>query len=227
MEQGQKAASVVPKLITCDQNTSYRNTRRAKVRAEVHDFFTLLFTNWPSIVTAILGCYPVAQSASGGHGSGKPAGPFPSGSAPTPKLSSVHMLDSFTTHLILNCSEACIKNITTTIVDKINSSLANPENCTVNMIDINVHDIDLSTVTEATLPLVVGKRFLNSVVRVLAMEHSRVKNTFVEMQQMRNGRGGGREGRGGAGEGVGGEGRSVRGDGTRQGPLRNVVETAK
>ena len=167
-------------------------------------------------MTAVLGCYPVAQSARGGRRS-----------APAPKLSSVHMLDSFTTHLILNCSEACIKNITTTIVDKINSSLANTENCTADLIDINVHDIDLSTVTEAALPLVVGKRFLNSVVRVLAMEHSRVKNTFVEMQQMRNGRGGGREGRGGAGEGVSWEGRSVRGDGARQGPLRNVVETAK
>lgn len=38
---------------------------------------------------------------------------------------------------------------------------------------------------EGGVALLVAKRFLGSVVRVLALEHSRVKNRFLEMQQAR------------------------------------------
>ena len=204
------------------------------------DFLGPLFTNWPCIVTTVLGFYPLAQSSDsvstqqpGGQGIGISGNPVQSGLSQATTLSSVHALDSFTTHLILNCSDSCIKNFTTTIVEKINSCLAasNASNqLPVDLIDLNIQDIDLKSIDESVLPILVGKRFLNSVVRVLGMEHSRVKNTFVEMQQLRA-RGGG--GEGGAAGGAGGEaarrgGREGRGDGRQaKASLKNVVKIAK
>lgn len=40
---------------------------------------------------------------------------------------------------------------------------------------------------EEGVVVLVGRRFLSSVVRVLSLEHSRVKNRFLEMQQGRQG----------------------------------------
>ena len=135
-------------------------------------------------------------------------------------------------HLILNCSDICIKHFTTTIVDKINSCLAESSRCSIDILDINIHDIDLKSIDESILPILVGKRFLNSVIRVLGMEHSRVKNTFVEMQQL-GGRGAGDGG--GGGGGVGGRERGQRGLGrgtererpASSQPPKNVVKIAK
>ena len=175
------------------------------------DFLTPVFSNWYCVVTAILGCCPVPdpslakeenmeeEEEEGGY-SGRVC-------HSSHRLCSVQKLDSFTTHLILNCSQKHINCITTTIIERINATLVDSDWCTVDVIDQNVHEVALDAISESNLPLVVGKRFLNSVVRVLAVEHSRVKNTFIEMQQMRGGRGGGgggREGRGG--EGGSGEG---------------------
>ena len=202
------------------------------------DFLEPLFTNWPCIVATVLGYCPLGPSSNGSSGMqqgdqkirqlGDPLQNWPSQSK---GMSSVQSLDSFTMHLILNCSEICIKNFTTTIVDKINSCLAESSQCSVDILDINIHDIDLKSIDESILPILVGKRFLNSVIRVLGMEHSRVKNTFVEMQQLR-GRGGG-EGGGGGGGGGRERGRRGLGRGTERErpnssqPLKNVVKIAK
>ena len=203
------------------------------------DFLGPLFTNWPCIVTTVLGFYPLGQSSDsvstqqpGGQGIGISGNPVQSGLSQATTLSSVHALDSFTTHFILNCSDSCIKNFTTTIVEKINSCLAasNASNqLPVDLIDLNIHDIDLKLIDESVLPILVGKRFLNSVVRVLGMEHSRVKNTFVEMQQLRARGGGGEGAAGGAGgEGARRGGREGRGDGRQaKASLKNVVKVAK
>ena len=158
-----------------------------------YNFLDTLFTNWPCIVTTILGYYPVGQSTdetSNQQNSYSTIGqlddPIWSQSSHNRNMSTVQSLDGFTSHLILNCSESCIEQFTTTIVQKINSCLAESSQCSSDLIDINVHDIDLKLIDEKILPILVGKRFLNSVIRVLGMEHSRVKNMFVEMQHFRN-----------------------------------------
>ena len=154
-----------------------------------------LFTNWPCIVTTILGYYPVGQSTDGTSNQQQSKNTI--GQLHDPNwstlshnrsiMSTVQSLDGFTTQLILNCSDSYIDKFTSTIVQKINSCLADESTQrSLDLIDINVHDIGLKLIDDKLLPIVVGKRFLNSVIRVLGMEHSRVKNMFVEMQHFRS-----------------------------------------
>ena len=201
------------------------------------DFLSPLCLNWPCIVATILGFYPVRSSfdadASHPHTGqcvGGVDGPLSFRAAQSMMLSSVHTLDSFTKNMILNCSEACIKNITATIVEKINWCLAAStmsHQRLVDLLDANVSDLDLSSIDEMTLPIIVGKRFLNSVVRVLAMEHSRIKNTYLEMHHFRAA-GREEEGERERERGRGGEGgRGSSGNDRRSAPLKNVAEITK
>lgn len=144
-----------------------------------------LFSNWPSIITTILGFNPVvSDQTSSGHA------PSP----PTVHLfSSAHILDSFTTHLILNCSSHVTDCFVNTIVKKLNSAVeqiqdrANEADTSLLLQDIDYSDHEgVARYLEAEdvgVAILVGRRFLSSVVRVLALEHSRVKNKFVEMHQ--------------------------------------------
>lgn len=56
-----------------------------------------LFSDWSAIVTTVLGCNP--SPTGGGHAHTTPT----EGGRATPQFSSVHLLDSFTTDLLLNC----------------------------------------------------------------------------------------------------------------------------
>ena len=190
-----------PKSLFTKKNVPSKDSESNETISE-NDFLSPLFTNWPCVVTTILGCYPPVLYADratlpqvGEQAIGQMNDPFQVWPSQSRGLSSVQSLDGFTSHFVLNCDEDCIENFTSTIVEKINSCLAESNQCSVDILDLSVHDIDLRLINERALPILVGKRFLESVIRVLGMEHSRVKNTFVEMQQLRA-RGGG-EGEGG------------------------------
>ena len=210
------------------------SSNNRKTSSTACDFLGPLFSNWPGIVTTILGFYPLGPSEDGSsilkegaRSTTQLCDPPQSGSSQNKMMSSVQVLDSFTMHLILNCSEACIENFTSTIIFKINSCLA--ESSSIDL-DTTVHDVDLSRIDEKSLPMLVGKRFLNSVIRVLAMEHSRVKNMFLEMQQLRDGRvseGGGVRGGGGRERGRGGTGRGSERETGTSAPLKNAAKIAK
>ena len=133
-------------------------------------------TNWPCIVATILGFYPDDK---------QPTNPNDVGASSKPqRLSPVHLLDSFTSDLILNCEEPIVNTLVATIVKHMNSALADGTS-KLSLEKIDFSKIDSSSVDQSSIALIVGKRFLNSVVRVLALEHSRVKNTTMELQQMR------------------------------------------
>lgn len=158
------------------------------------DVIESLFSNWPAIVTTILGLDPSSlafSSSKPNHASSTP--PTKSSHAPSlscPHLSSVHLLDSFTTDLFLNCSDRVIEFLVSSIIRKLNSALDNAErhHFTLLLQDIDYSDPERSVTPfleagELGVAVLVGRRFLESVVRVLALEHSRVKNRFLEMRQ--------------------------------------------
>ena len=160
------------------------------------DVIQALFSNWPAIVTTILGFNPTSHStppeSKSGHTPSTP--PTRSNHAPSssslPHFSSVHLLDSFTTDLFLNCSDRVIEVFVSTIIQKLNTAVENAED---HHLPLLLQDIDYSDPERGVAPflgagevgvaLLVGRRFLASVVRVLALEHSRVKNRFLEMRQ--------------------------------------------
>ena len=137
----------------------------------------ILFSNWPSIITIVLGFDPNSPSPS-------------SSSVSRPTLSSVHLLDNFTTDLILNCSETMIKHFVDTIICQLNLVTQSCVDLCLLLQDVDYTDPTIiSQFLErgsAGTAMLVGRRFLDSVVRVLALEHSRVKNRFLEMQQARH-----------------------------------------
>lgn len=137
-----------------------------------------LFSNWPAIVMTILGFNPSISDT----GADNPS--------PT-TFSSVHMLDSFTTDLLLNCSSHMIDGLVETIVRHVNTA-AEQARGHPRFLDLFLQDVDYTDpevvpkyleAGEGGVAVLVGRRFLGSVVRVLALEHSRVKNRFLEMQQ--------------------------------------------
>lgn len=162
------------------------------------DMLNSLFTNWPCVVATVLGFYPSKESPSPGTHTGidtlSPA-PKP---RPHPALSPVSVLDSFTTALILNCDESLVNMFVSTIVYRINKTWRESgEGSQPALETLNLSKVDLRSLSEEELVWVVGKRFLNSVIRVLALEHSRVKNSVQELRVTEGGesglRGGGRE----------------------------------
>ena len=187
------------------------------------DLLGALVKNWPCVVTTVLGHYPCEKlSDYNFKGIVTPQDLERQKYRPA-RLSSVQQLDDFTTDLILNCKDSVINSLVGTIVGKMNSVL--DENCDISVLlkHMDTQDIDLKKLNESTRTLLVGKRFLNSVVRILALEHSRVRNAFVELHQQRQG--------GGDDDGVRGGrrgGRSGRGNRPEHGLQRkNVVEIVK
>ena len=192
--------------------------------AQECDMLLPLITNWPCIVTTILGFYPEEEVQVRSKVDGSVPGP----SRCTGKLLPVYLLDSFTTNLVLNCEDAVIDKLVAVIVEKMNEAFENcssDDNASAKILLDNwsPQDCSLSELTGSTLALIVGKRFLNSVMRVLALEHSRVKNALHELQQERMGGGG--AGGGAGGRNLGGSGRGG-GGGERQ-KRKNVLNTVK
>lgn len=120
-----------------------------------------LFTCWPSVVVTILGFYP------------DPASSEPPASS---RLWSAQDLDNFIIGLFLNCDKSLLQSLLSTITERINQALARGES--FHSVAVNG---SLDAINESNLPLYVGRRFLNAVVRVLALEHSRVKTSIVEL----------------------------------------------
>ena len=119
-----------------------------------------VFTSWPCIVTTILGFCPPFLSPSGSIG----------------KLSSVQILDDFVISLFLNCDKSLVSSLVSTIIAHMNKSLE--ANADLSQVDLQG---DLRGLTESNIALYVGMRFLKSVVRIMSLEHSRVKNMSVEL----------------------------------------------
>jgi len=131
----------------------------------------MLFSDWPSIVMVVLGFNPACVESS------------------VPAICSVNLLDNFTTDLVLNCSSLVISYLVDAIITRLNPALHSCPDASFIMKDLDLSDPEVVQeylgLGEVGVVLLVGRRFLGSVVRVLALEHSRIKNRFLEMQQAR------------------------------------------
>ncbi len=150
------------------------------------DTVKLLFSNWPSIVCTILGFNPSTSTTAATSGIN------PSPPRRPPSLVSVHLLDNFTTDFILNCSERIINFFVNSIIRKLNSAIKQDQDGKVSSLlleDIDYADAEVISkflaAGEEGVAILVARRFLGSVVRILALDHSRVKNKYLEMQQSR------------------------------------------
>ncbi len=172
-----------------------------------------IVTNWPCIVATVLGFYPPCvtnitdrtmcsrtledreHSSSGGdaHHQEKMECVSCESSSTAFEFSTVHSIDSFVTNLVMNCENSTIDTIIATIIERMNSAIfesTDPENqvdlsLLSESVDFTKSPEEVCMLNEHNTALVVGVRFMNSVVRLMGLEHSRVKNAFIEMQQMR------------------------------------------
>ena len=169
-----------------------------------------LVTNWPCIVATVLGFYPPCvtkvtdrttcstvedreHSSSGGGAFQEEEKMECESSNITLEFSMVHSIDSFVTNLVLNCEDTTVDTIVATIVERMNNAVfesTDPENqvdlsLLSESVDFTESPEEVCVLNQHNTALLVGVRFMNSVVRLLGLEHSRVKNAFVEMQQMR------------------------------------------
>ena len=178
------------------------NSHASKLKSYPNDIIESIFSNWPSVATTVLGFDPSCDPSSSHHKSRINSDPsswhHSSGSTLSLQsqcqVSSVHRLDSFTTNLFMNCSERMLNNFVDTIIHKLNSAINKTQQDSTFLSSNLLQDIDYGdpevisrfiAMGEVGVAFLVGRRFLSSVVRVLALEHSRVKNRFLEMQQAR------------------------------------------
>ena len=190
-----------------DQPDTETSEQAAESEADIGaKMLQVLVTNWPCIVATVLGFYPpcvtkvtdnrtTCTCTLEGPNAGDDSMECVSseGSSTTLEFSSVHSIDSFITNLVLNCDDATIDTIVTTIVERMNSAVfksADPMSqvdlsLLSEKVDFTKSPEEVCALNEHNTALLVGVRFMSSVVRLLALEHSRVKNAFVEMQQMR------------------------------------------
>ena len=168
-----------------------------------------LVTNWPCIVATILGFYPPCvtkvtdkttcstlvdrEHSSSADGAFQDEKMECESSSITLEFSTVHSIDSFVTNLVLNCEDTTVDTIVATIIERMNNAVfesTDPENqvdlsLLSESVDFTKSPEEVCLLNEHNTALLVGVRFMNSVVRLMGLEHSRVKNAFVEMQQMR------------------------------------------
>ena len=133
------------------------------------DLLEPLASNWPCLVATILGFYPTSDCDS-------------------VTFNSVHSLDNFTSHLLLNCDSDTVMVVVDTIVSNMNAvvpSLVDSSDMCLLTDDIKWANTQNLKITEKNVPLVVGRRFVESVVRVLAMNHSRAGNALSTTQSSR------------------------------------------
>ena len=164
------------------------STHDASVKCDL-DMLEALVSHWPCIVTTVLGFYPCHESISD-----PTTTPMTDSDQKSPsnsyQFSSVHMVDGFVTDLILNCDDTLVDKLCITIVEHMNTALSKSDDPTANVdLSILVSEIDFNRnrdlLNEHNIALLVGKRFLCAVVRVLALEHSRMKNNILELHQLR------------------------------------------
>ncbi len=134
------------------------------------DLLQPLVSNWPCLVTTILGFYPTTDVSSDSC-----------------VLGSVPSLDSFISHLLLNCDTEAVTVVVDTILGKMNNAMSLVGTNDLSLLSdetvwLKAQNLKL---TEKNVALIVGRRFVESVVRVLAMNHSRADNTRATSQQPR------------------------------------------
>lgn len=134
-----------------------------------YDMLRATFRNWQCICTSILGFNPFHYIES---------------DKPCPKPSSIKILDNFITNMVVNCDSGLIVGITGTTTTEMNSALEKG----VDIRPVLDADDNLEGLNKLNLPLYVGVRFIRSIVRVLMLEHSRVKSSVAEVQLSREGR---------------------------------------
>jgi len=121
------------------------------------DVLLSLTNNWPLIVTTILGtCVPSCGDEATDDNNAKVE-------------YSSQACDYFVQELLYNCDYLLAESIADTIIDQLNVGLAG-DKWTLN--DVLQLDDDSVVVTEVNVALVVGKKFLHSLVRLLAIELS-------------------------------------------------------
>ncbi len=151
-------------------NTECSCRNKEGMSASGVDLLQPLVSNWPCLVATILGFYPTTDASS-----------------ESCVFGSVPSLDSFTSHLLLNCDAETVTVVVDTILGKMNNAMS----------VVGANDLSLLTndtvwlkaqnlkLTEKNVALIVGRRFVESAVRVLAMNHSRADNTRATSQQPR------------------------------------------
>lgn len=135
------------------------------------DLLAPLVSNWPCLVATILGFCP-SETLSTNEAR---------------EVISVHSLDSFMSHLLLDCHVDTVTVVVDTIVRKMNEAipLSGPKDLSLLSDNIDWLKIKSFDLSEENVALLVGRRFVESAVRVLAMNHSRAGNTMATSQQSR------------------------------------------
>ena len=171
-----KSVSFGTSVPVCSCQTHSRDSPPSEITMLPH-----LASSWPCVVTTILGFYPNPDAVCNSDLS----------TSDCYSLSTVHSVDGFTSDLILNCDRDTISSLVDTVTSKMNKaiSLASSSDLSLLTETIDWSKVQRSMVTESNVALVVGRRFLESVVRVLAMKHSQAQNAFMEMQQLRQANG--------------------------------------
>ena len=127
-----------------------------------YDLVHNLYMNWPILVTTILGFNPLVSHS-------------------TPPIpTSIQDLDNFVTSLFVSNECSLIMAILSCLSKNMNAALANGE----KLSSVDIHNME--GITPGNLALYVGMRYLGAVVRTLALEHSRVKGTLVELPSSRD-----------------------------------------
>ncbi len=142
---------------------------QASASGEGVDLLQPLVSDWPCLVATILGFYPTSDTPS------------------DQTFCSVHSLDSFTSHLLLHCQVETVTVLVDTLVRKMNEALSLPKPSDLSLLTDNVEwmKIKSCSLSEGNVALLVGRRFVESAVRVLAMNHSRASNIVATSQQPR------------------------------------------
>ena len=126
------------------------------------DVLLSLTSNWPLIVTSILGrCLPSCGE--------EPRGIPSDGDNSLRGEYSSQACDYFIQDLLYNCDYAVAESVADTIIAQLNDGFA-LDKWTLD--DVLQLEDDSVVVTEANVALIVGKKFLHSLVRLLAMELS-------------------------------------------------------
>ena len=160
-----RLSPLFPHLAGEEDLKSPQQEERRPIHSPHNGYLSVLLSltgNWSSLVTTILGkCLPSCGEAPRG---------IPSRSDNDDKMEyNSQLCDYFIQDLLYNCDYAVIESIADTIISKLNDGFA-ADKWTLD--DVLQLENETCVVTEANVALIVGKKFLHSLVRLLAIELS-------------------------------------------------------
>lgn len=129
-----------------------------------YDLLHNTFMNWSAQVTTVIGYNPAVSYEI------------------TPPVRSIQELDTFVKRVLVSNENSFATAFLYTLSRKINSLIENG----VDIMPIYEKGGSLDGMNETNLPMYVGVKYLGSLVRTLALEHSRVKGTLVELPSTRD-----------------------------------------